>query len=58
VFRNVSTELNIFIFSRKKGRKQIVFCPLFNANDMGTYTAFAAGSQPVSADGMDCHSRV
>jgi hypothetical protein len=57
VFRNVSTELNIFIFSRKKGRKQNVFCPLFNAIDMGTYTAFAAGS-PVSADGMDCHSRV
>jgi hypothetical protein len=57
VFRNVSTELNIFIFSRKKSRKQNVFCPLFNAIDMGTYTAFAAGS-PVSADGMDCHSRV
>ncbi|AJO59120.1 hypothetical protein BLX91_13540 [Bacillus subtilis] len=58
VLKNVSIELNFFIFFRKKSRKQNVFCPLSNANDKGIHTAFAAALPSASAVGMDFHNHV
>ncbi|AEP87561.1 hypothetical protein GYO_2956 [Bacillus spizizenii TU-B-10] len=58
MFKNVSMELNFFIFFRKKSRKQNVFCPLSSANDKGIHTAYAAAWPSASADGMDFHNHV